>query len=138
MQEADVMGWENEFQGQAADSIKLKKHGDRDSTWWQGRGHQIFQNEGKRESEGAECRVKRGHLIYGPWGNILAGQTVGLRLLSAPRTALGPCPTQEFRGLCPSKAPPILPHSTEMNSQLPYRSLAINGPFQEGKQDWWG
>ena len=37
MQESDVMGWENEFQGQAADSIKVKKHGGRNSTWWQGR-----------------------------------------------------------------------------------------------------
>lgn len=111
MQEADVTGWENEFQGQAADSTKLEKHGGRDSTWWQGRGHQTFQNEGKRECEGAECRVKRGRLIYWPWGNILARQTVGLQLLSASRTAPGPCPTQESGGLCPSKAPPILPHS---------------------------
>lgn len=122
MQEADVTGWENEFQGQAADSIKVKKHGGRDSTWWQGRGHhifhflfffQIFQNEGKRESEGAECRVKRRHLIYWPWGNVPAGQTVGLQPLSAPRAAPDPCPTQEFGGSVsfqssPHPAPPTL------------------------------
>lgn len=72
--EADITYWENEFQGWAADLIKPKKHGGGDITW--GGGHHIFQNQGKRESEGAECRVKRGHLIYWPWGKVLARPAV--------------------------------------------------------------
>ena len=78
-----------------------------------GRGgrHQIFQNEGKRESEGAECRVKRGHLIYWPWGKVLARPAVGLQPLSAPRAAPVPLLTQEFGACILPKLPhPALPY----------------------------
>lgn len=72
-----------------------------------------------------------------PWGNISARQTVGLQPLSAPGAAPDPCFIQEFGGVCVlPKLPSSCPTPTEMNSQLPHRSLAIDGPVRDGQQDW--